>query len=162
MDRFEMFENLRKFVKNTGISPTCFYVGAGGALLARRLRATTKDIDMAVGEASIMDKAGNPYFNKTLNCWFLELPKLKIDMHFRESQNANQFRKSAPRFSEVEGFLFETLESVLDLKTQLNREKDQDDISILRLVLGLPEEEDKEEVVSVDNDKPEKAVAVSS
>ena len=133
MNRNEFIDNYKSLCKYTGISPTDMHVVAGGSLLMHKMRSSTDDIDTIVTEETYFKIKG------ALKSWmYYEDPDhfsgMKVmsigpfDIHLADV--------ITDKIVMVEGVACQSLEDVLALKLQLNREKDQEDIRKIKAALA--------------------------
>ena len=133
MNRNEFIENYKALCKYTGINPTDMHVVAGGSLLMHKMRSSTDDIDTTVTEETYLKIKG------VLKPWMYyedsDHPSGKMvlsigpfDIHLEDV--------ITDKIVMVEGVACQSLEDVLALKLQLNREKDQEDIRKIKAALA--------------------------
>jgi hypothetical protein len=103
-----------------------YIVISGASMVVQGVKKDTNDIDISVSDQ----------LNSTLelsDCKFHLTPSGKVyEMDYIELFRA--FYEDT-KYKVIESYRFATLESILDLKMRLNREKDKKDIMILRKLL---------------------------
>ena len=133
MNRKELIQNYREFLRDFKLGASQAVVGAGGALCILGLREQTSDIDVDVPLEVFnrLLKKGLPTHEYTTPG---QKPVLAIeaaefvDVHERTNRDPVVF---------TDGVCHYTPEVILAFKQRLNREKDQEDIRKLKEYLGV-------------------------
>lgn len=123
MDKAEFKQRYFEFLKKENLRPEEALVGSGGTLLMYGLRKETQDIDMDLDRKKFLEFKKRGYKTHIFNDTVLVIEyDAFIDIHEREVTD----------YVLVEGVGSWSLQSVLDLKMKLNREKDQADINNIK------------------------------
>lgn len=123
MDKAEFKQRYFEFLEKEKLKPEEALVGSGGTLLMYGLRKETQDIDMDLDRKKFLEFKKRGYKTHIFNDTVLVIEYDSfIDIHEREVTD----------YVLVEGVGSWSLQSVLDLKMKLNREKDQADIKNIK------------------------------
>ncbi len=126
MNKQEIIKEYRQFLKDTGVKPEEFVIGAGGACVMYGIRESTDDMDMGLQNRlylTILKSKKYPthdFRGTTVVSW-----NENIDLH----------PISPGETTMVDGVCCYSLQRLLDQKLQLNRPKDQPDIKALKVLL---------------------------
>lgn len=131
MNKSELIKHYNKFLKEHKLKPEEFIVCSGGACLMYGIRKETNDMDMGVSK-EFFDKMlrTDMYTTHTFKGWF---PTLQvaieysdiIDLHVAENKSVMM----------IDGVCCYSVETTLSQKLAMNREKDQNDIKLLKGLL---------------------------
>lgn len=137
LTRQDLIATYQRLLKDTKLEPKDIWVGAGGASLMHGLRETTNDIDAGCYLDTlhhVADKLHVPIHIYGRAQGYLKdgtklihLEKYVTDLH-EESREPEELVM-------IEGVNVYSLESLLAMKLQLNRPKDQDEIRQLKVLL---------------------------
>ena len=128
-------EAMHAFCESKGIAPADFYVLAGAAMSLHGLRPgkPIRDIDAFV--------PGLPTTHEKMTVEGIEIDA--YNEHKASADKARQFyfdhekRMLSGEYVDIEGVKCMTIPMILELKLELNREKDQADIALLRSILRM-------------------------
>lgn len=105
-----------------------FIILSGAAMVIKGVKDITNDIDIAVSN-KLYDELLNKY-----NCFF-EKEVLGYKVWFIDDINFSEHYYDDLEYDYFLGYKVQTLESILKLKRELNRDKDKDDIDkILKFI----------------------------
>ena len=131
MIRDDLILHYQNFIKFERLTNQDAIVGAGGAMVMLGLRESTEDIDMDVPEMvfhRIVIKHGLKTEKISTSCSnMLAKYDALIDIH----------KSSGVPTMLVDGVRVWKPSYILQFKEKLNRDKDQKDISVLRIYLGI-------------------------
>lgn len=128
MNKQQVIEALVKFETEYQIPKHKILIFAGSALVMRGLRDVCTDIDMGLPTEEVLRLQTLEGFTKAVPRFagFLRLEKDVYDL------GNNTYPSES-----MEGYMVQTLESLLEMKLRMNREKDQADIVKLEEVLSV-------------------------
>lgn len=126
LNKEQVIQALEKFEKDYAIPKNNILIFAGSALVMRGLRDVCSDIDMGLPTEEVLRLQTVDGFTKAVPRFagFLRLEKGDYDL------GNNTYPSEV-----VDGYVVQTLESLLEMKLRMNREKDQADIVKLKAVL---------------------------
>lgn len=126
LNKQQVIEALVKFEMEYQIPKHNILIFAGSALVMRGLRDVCTDIDIGLPTEEVLRLQEMEGFTKAVPRFagFLRLEKGDYDL-------GNNTYPSEP----MEGYMVQTLESLLEMKLRMNREKDQADIVKLKAEL---------------------------
>lgn len=119
---------LVKFENDYQIPKSNILIFAGSAMVMRGLREVCTDIDMGIPTEEVVRLQGVEGFTKAIPRFagFLRLEKDMYDL------GNNTYPSEM-----MDGYMVQTLESLLEMKLRMNREKDQADIVALKNALNF-------------------------
>lgn len=122
-------EEFMNLVDSLNLDNKDYCIISGGALLLHGLKESTHDVDIYVNENG---------FNKLNNQFKIEKTD---DNKYKVKENVECFLRDDEYLEKervvVNGYSLQSLEKILKLKLELNREKDLEDIKALRKVLNM-------------------------
>lgn len=122
-------EEFMNLVDSLNLDNKDYCIISGGALLLHGLKESTHDVDIYVNENG---------FNKLNNQFKIEKTD---DNKYKVKENVECFLRDDEYLEKqrvvVNGYSLQSLEKILELKLELNREKDLEDIKALRKVLNM-------------------------
>lgn len=122
-------EEFMNLVDSLNLDNKDYCIISGGALLLHGLKESTHDVDIYV------NKTG---FNKLNNQFKIEKTD---DNKYKVKENVECFLRDDEYLEKervvVNGYSLQSLEKILELKLELNRPKDLEDIKALRKVLNM-------------------------
>lgn len=138
MNRREFIEELEGF----GLPRGEYVILSGGSLLLRGLREETEDFDLAVSK-SLAERLALSACPKDAGGCYSPFPRVQMTDNMEDRP-----------FDAVDGFLCQTLESVLALKRRLRRPKDLRDIPVIEARLAA----ERGEALRIREAAPDEAV----
>jgi hypothetical protein len=128
-DKKRIIETMQSFSLEFGIEPTDIQILAGAAMVLRDLRLVTSDIDIWISREDCLRIEKTRQFKRRVD-------KDDPDVIWLVRGNLD-IRDTSHRCNMAyDWFLVQSLESLLEMKLKLNREKDQDDIKLIRQKLN--------------------------
>ncbi len=122
-------EEFMNLVDSLNLDNKDYCIISGGALLLHGLKESTHDVDIYVNENG---------FNKLNNQFKIEKTD---DNKYKVKENVECFLRDDEYLEKervvVNGYSLQSLEKILELKLELNRPKDLEDIKALRKVLNM-------------------------
>ena len=131
MTRDELIKYYNNFLKFERLTNQDAIVGAGGAMVMLGLRESTEDIDMDVPEM---------VFHRIVIKHGLKTEKISTscsNMLAKYDALIDIYKSSGVPTMLVDGVRVWKPSYILQFKEKLNRDKDQKDISVLRIYLGI-------------------------
>jgi len=124
MNKKEIFEKLKEFP----IDKKDFIVLAGASLVAHKVKTKTNDIDISVTKEIFKKlKKDNKTWQNILGQEMITIDCFDIGTEYYDKEN----------ITEIEGFNFQKLEKVIEMKQDFNRDKDKKDIKKIELKLAM-------------------------
>lgn len=117
--------DILKILKNYNFNQKDYIVISGASLVLQNIKEYTSDIDIAVSSDPCNEilKKHNCTFEKKVNnydVWFID-NIINFSNHY--------YNKT--EYIELQGYKVQTIDSILKLKKQLNRSKDNQDIQLI-------------------------------
>lgn len=114
-----------KILKEDNLDPKRYIILSGASLVLQDIKEYTSDIDIAVD---------NTLYNEILNKYFCTFEKYKDGYKIWYIDNIINFSNNlytTTKYIEIYGYKAQSLDSILELKRTLNRQKDKKDISLI-------------------------------
>lgn len=128
LNKQQVASALVKFENEYQIPKSNILIFAGSAMVMRGLRDVCTDIDMGLPTEDVIRLQTEEGFTKAVPRFagFLRLEKDDYDL------GNNTYPSEM-----MDGYMVQTLESLLEMKLRMNREKDQADIVVLKKTLNF-------------------------
>lgn len=114
-----------KILKEDNLDPKRYIILSGASLVLQDIKEYTSDIDIAVD---------NTLYNEILNKYSCTFEKYKDGYKIWYIDNKINFSNNlytTTKYIEIYGYKAQSLDSILELKRTLNRQKDKKDISLI-------------------------------
>lgn len=114
-----------KILKEDNLDPKRYIILSGASLVLQDIKEYTSDIDIAVD---------NTLCNEILNKYSCTFEKYKDGYKIWYIDNIINFSNNlytTTKYIEIYGYKAQSLDSILELKRTLNRQKDKKDISLI-------------------------------
>lgn len=114
-----------KILKEDNLDPKRYIILSGASLVLQDIKEYTSDIDIAVD---------NTLYNEILNKYSCTFEKYKDGYKIWYIDNIINFSNNlytTTKYIEIYGYKAQSLDSILELKRTLNRQKDKKDISLI-------------------------------